>query len=78
MSLRIGQIPDQTPIKLTIAVDPDLHETLVDYARIYAQEYGKTEKVETLAPVMLAAFLQGDSAFKRARKKLHQQPKQEI
>ena len=77
MSLRIGQIPDQTPIKLTIALDPALHETLQDYASVYAREYGKTEKIEALASVMLAVFLQGDSAFKRARKTLHQQPKQE-
>lgn len=77
MSLRIGELPDQTPIKLTIALDPVLHETLQDYASVYAREYGKTEKIEALAPVMLAAFLQGDSAFKRARKMLHQHPKQE-
>ena len=77
MSLRIGELPDQTPIKLTIALDPALHETLQDYASIYAQEYGKSEKIEALAPVMLAAFLQGDSAFKRARKMLHTTPKKQ-
>ena len=77
MSLRIGELPDQTPIKLTIALDPVLHETLQDYASVYAHKYGKTEKIEALAPVMLATFLQGDSAFKRARKTLHQHPKQE-
>lgn len=77
MSLRIGKLPDQTPVKLTIAIDPDLHDSLTDYAKVYEREYGKPEKIEALAPVMLATFLQGDSAFKRARKILHQPPKEE-
>ena len=78
MSLRIGKLPDQTPVKLTISIDPELHDCLSDYAAIYEREYGKHERIEVLAPVMLEAFLQGDSAFKRARKTLHQPPKQEI
>ena len=32
MSLRIGQLPDRTPVKITIAADPELAASLADYA----------------------------------------------
>lgn len=57
-----------TPVKLTINVPPDLHHALDDYAALYAEIYGRTEPVAELIPAMLAAFLEGDRAFARARK----------
>ncbi|WP_300391936.1 DUF2274 domain-containing protein [Henriciella sp.] len=71
MSLRIGQLPDRTPVKLTISVDPDLASALADYSAIYAETYGAEEKPETLVPAMLDMFLSSDAGFKRARKALH-------
>lgn len=71
MSLRIGQLPDRTPVKLTVSVDPDLAFALSDYAAIYAETYGAEEKPETLVPAMLDMFLSSDAGFKRARKALH-------
>ena len=71
MSLRIGQLPDRTPVRLTVSVDPDLASALADYAAIYAETYGAEEKPETLVPAMLDMFLSSDAGFKRARKALH-------
>ena len=71
MSLRIGQLPDRTPVKLIVSVDPDLASALADYAAIYAETYGAEEKPETLVPAMLDMFLSSDAGFKRARKALH-------
>ena len=71
MSLRIAQLPDRTPVKLTVSVDPDLASALTDYAAIYAETYGAEEKPETLVPAMLEMFLSSDAGFKRARKALH-------
>ena len=71
MSLRIGQLPDRTPVKLTVSVDPDLASALTEYAAIYAETYGAEEKPETLVPAMLEMFLSSDAGFKRARKALH-------
>jgi hypothetical protein len=71
MSLRIGQLPDRTPVKLTVSVDPALASALTDYAAIYAETYGAEEKPETLVPAMLDMFLSSDAGFKRARKALH-------
>ena len=71
MNLRIDKLPDRTPVKLTISVDPDLAQALTDYAAIYRQTYGEEEKPETLIPAMLENFLGADAGFKRARKALH-------
>lgn len=71
MSLRLGQLPDRTPVKLTVSVNPDLASALADYAAIYAETYGAEEKPETLVPAMLDMFLSSDAGFKRARKALH-------
>lgn len=41
--LKLSQLPDRTPIKLSISVLPDLHQALADYAALYAQTYGRDE-----------------------------------
>ena len=43
--LKLGKLPDRTPVKITIAVNPDLNQALRDYAAIYRTEYGETESV---------------------------------
>jgi len=62
--LKLPQLPDRTPVKLSISVMPDLHQALVDYAALYAQTYGREEPVGDLIPAMLAAFLESDRVFK--------------
>jgi len=66
-NLKLAKLPDRTPVKLTIAVMPDLHQALTDYAVLYAEAYGQDEPVVELIPAMLSAFLEGDRAFARAR-----------
>ena len=41
-ALRIGKLPDLTPVKMTISLDREVHEMLEDYARIYCESYGET------------------------------------
>lgn len=69
-ALKIGKLPDTTPVKLSIAVPPDLQAELQDYAAIYERAYGEKAKVADLIPSMLASFMASDSNFKKARKTL--------
>jgi len=69
-ALRIGKLPDLTPVKLSITLDPDVHQMLEDYARIYGESYGEAVKPAELIPSMIAGFLATDNGFKRARKAL--------
>ena len=76
MTLKLGPLPKRTPVRLTLSISPDLAGALSDYAEIYAGTYGESEKPETLVPYMLEAFLASDGGFKRARRTLHQSPKE--
>lgn len=65
--LKLAQLPDRTPVKLSISVMPDLLQALTDYAALYATTYGRDEPVAELIPAMLGAFLESDRAFVRDR-----------
>lgn len=69
-TLRISKLPDLTPVKMTISVDPETHQMLEDYAQIYSESYGEKVKPAALVPSMIAGFLATDNGFKRARKAL--------
>jgi hypothetical protein len=63
--LKLGKLPDRTPVKLTISVLPELHLALADYAALYAETYGQKETIADLIPAMLSGFLESDRAFQK-------------
>ncbi|CUS43736.1 MAG: DUF2274 domain-containing protein [Pseudomonadota bacterium] len=65
--LKLGRVPDRTPVKLSIQITPQLHRDLVRYAALYKEAYGQEEAVSDLIPSMLGAFLESDRAFVRTR-----------
>ena len=69
-TLRIGKLPDLTPVKMTVSLDREVHQMLEDYARIYGESYGEAVRPVELIPSMIAGFLASDNGFKRARKAL--------
>lgn len=66
--LRLSKLPDRTPVKLTIVLSPQLNADLARYGEAYEAAYGKQENIADLIPFMLASFLDGDPAFRRARR----------
>lgn len=69
-ALRIAKLPNLTPVKLTVSLEPEVHQMLEDYARLYSDSYGETVKPAQLIPSMITGFLATDNGFKRARKAL--------
>ena len=67
--LKLPQLPDRTPVKISIALMPDLNQALADYAALYASTYDRDEPVAELIPAMLSAFLESDRTFARSRTK---------
>ncbi len=65
--LKLGKLPDRTPVKLAITITPDLQAELLAYAAIYAETYGVEEPIADLIPAMLSAFLDSDRSFARKR-----------
>ena len=68
MGLKLEQLPDRKPVKLTITVSPQLANDLEFYADIYRRNYGRQESVQDLIPFMLENFINSDAGFKKARK----------
>lgn len=71
-TLRIAKLPNLTPVKLTVSLEPEVHQMLEDYSKIYRDSYGETVKPAELVPSMIAGFLATDNGFKRARKALRE------
>lgn len=67
--LKLARLPDRTPVKLTITVGAELHQSLREYADLYKITYGTEEQVADLVPFMLEAFLQSDKNFVRGGKR---------
>ena len=72
--LKLTQLPDRIPVKLTITLQPDLKKALDDYAALYARTYGAEEPVAELVPFMLENFLKADAGFRKGRKELEDEP----
>jgi hypothetical protein len=68
VGLRLGRLPDRTPVKVTVSLSPELNEALADYSALYEETYGHAGPVQELIPAMLAGFLDGDKQFARRRR----------
>lgn len=66
--LKLPKLPDRTPVKLTITINPELHQQLQSYAALYRDTYGTPEPVADLIPYMLDAFLYSDRGYAKAQK----------
>ncbi|EZP80229.1 hypothetical protein BV97_03644 [Novosphingobium resinovorum] len=68
--LKLPKLRETTPVKLSISFQPDLYQSLLEYAGVYAQVYGSEIKIADLVQLMLATFLESDREFKRIKKLL--------
>ena len=67
--LKLGTIPDDKSVKLTIDLPAAIHRDLVAYANVLGHETGQgtIEPAKLIAP-MLARFMITDRAFARLRR----------
>lgn len=63
--LRIGPLPRQRLVKMTIGLPADLKAELERYAAMHSQLYGEKVDAAALVPHMLAWFLKNDRGFRR-------------
>lgn len=70
MALKLSKLPKRTPVKVNIVLNPETHDAMIDYARVYEDAYGSKESIEELIPYMITGFLDNDHAFKKARKQI--------
>ena len=65
--LRLGPLPKTEVVRLTVAVSAKVRADLDRYAELYSATYGEPADAATLVPYMLAAFMDRDRGFRRAR-----------
>ena len=67
-NLKLGAIPDDKPVKLTVELPAAVHRDLVAYAEALGRETGQpiSDPAKLIAP-MLARFISGDRAFARLK-----------
>jgi hypothetical protein len=71
MTLKLGPIADDKPVKVTIDVPADVYRDLSAYAEAHARATGQTSPgpVRLIVP-MLTQFMATDRGFARARRQL--------
>jgi len=67
--LKLGAIPDDKPIKVTMELPAELHRDLVTYAKVLSRQSGQqvTDPIRLIVP-MLQRFIATDRGFARTRK----------
>ncbi len=67
--LKLGPIPDDKPVKVTVELPAGLHRDLVAYAQVLARETGQPvgDPSRLIAP-MLERFIATDRGFAKAKR----------
>lgn len=67
--LKLGTIPDDKPVKVTVELPAALHRDLVTYAEILSREGGQQvgDPLRLIVP-MLERFISTDRGFARSRR----------
>jgi hypothetical protein len=65
--LRLGSLPDDRPVRITITMSAELQGRLLAYADAWAAETGRTIELPKIIPAIVEQFIRSDRAF--ARKK---------
>lgn len=65
--LRLGPLPRSELVRLTVVFPASVKADLDRYAELYGAAYGKAVNAAALVPHMLAAFMERDRAFRKAR-----------
>lgn len=69
-TLKLGAIVEDKPLRITVELPAAVHRDLAAYAAAHGAEHGRpSQAVEKLVSPMLAAFMAGDRAFVRGRRR---------
>ncbi len=65
--LKIRELPDEKPVRMTVALPPDIHRDLLAYAVLLSGSGEAMDPARLVAP-MLRQFMMSDKGFARARR----------
>jgi hypothetical protein len=67
-NLKLGLIPDEKPVKLTVELPANVHRDLIAYGEVLARETGQAVLPGQLVAPMLARFMSADRGFAKVRR----------
>jgi hypothetical protein len=73
--LKLGAIPDDKPVKLTVDLPANVHRDLAAYAEALAAQTGQQIEPARLVAPMLARFMATDRGFARVRNEANDKPR---
>lgn len=65
--LRLGPLPRSEVVRLTVGLPASVKADLDRYAELFGAAYGEAVDSAALVPHMLAAFMERDRGFRKAR-----------
>ena len=73
VKLKLGPLPDDKPVKVTLELPASLHRDLIAYAEILGRESGQSPRdpVRLIVP-MLERFIATDRGFSKVRREINQ------
>ena len=66
--LKLGQLPDDKPVKVTVELPAQLHRSLVDYGSLLSEPGNPPIDPVRLIVPMLERFIATDRGFAKARR----------
>ncbi|MBK5958427.1 hypothetical protein CCR97_09425 [Rhodoplanes elegans] len=66
--LKLSELLDDKPVKLTLDLPAQVHRDLVAYAELLGRNTGQAVEPARLIPPMIARFMATDRAFIKMRK----------
>lgn len=66
--LKLSELLDDKPVKLTLDLPAQVHRDLVAYAELLGRNTGQAVEPARLIPPMVARFMATDRAFIKTRK----------
>ena len=69
--LKLGPLPDDKPVKITVELPAPLHRDLIAYAEVHAKATGLAEPLppEKIAVPMIERFIASDRGFASERRR---------
>jgi hypothetical protein len=66
--LKLGAVPDDKPVKLTVELPAQINRDLIAYAEVLGRETGQSIEPAKLIAPMLIRFMSSDRAFSKVRR----------